>query len=215
MKTTFKTAKALTTEFIKTIKTAEKSNSQYLVALAKLAKDGKVSYDDLHATNKRLNEATKETGITTFKNVAMIVGRMYDKKTVKGKSLPYMLNGKVIDDIIALGSGASMAKLQAVRKEGKTVQKKTEGKTAKTVTGTAEDVVQVDVKAETQSIKDEIINNASEIAKQHIDDVIDQNLALMTELESLMQDFDPKKNKAVTAIVNAKMQSLISDLASA
>jgi len=214
MKTTFKTATALTNEFIKTIKTAEKSNAQYLYALAKLAKDGKVSYNDLHVTNKQLNEATKDTGITTFKNVAMIVGRMYDKKTVKGKATAHQLNMGVIDGILALGDNASMAKLQAVRKEGKAKQEKP-SKTAKTIDGTQEDVVQVDVKAETQSIKDEIINNASEIAKQHIDVVVDQNLALMAELEELMQDFDPKKNKAVTAIVNAKMESLIADLASA
>jgi len=210
MKTTFKTAKALTNEFIKTIKTAEKSNAQYLLALAKLAKDGKVTYNDLHATNKQLNEATKSTGITTFKNVAMIVGRMYDKKTVKGKSTPYQLNLSVIDSVIALGVGASMAKLQAVRKEGKEVQKKTTEKTAKTVTGTAEDVVQVDVKKEVQSIKDEVIQNATQIAKLSKDDLTDKFYDLLSSIEDMAQTFDPAKNPNQTAVIIAKMESLAS-----
>jgi len=209
MKTTYKTAKGLTTEYVKTIKSAEASNSQYLVALAALAREGKASYSDLEATNKALNNAFKDEGISTFKNVASIVGRMYNKKIVKSKSVAFELDTYVLDAIISLGDNVSMAKIQSVRKEGKEKQEKTTNSTPTTVTGTAEDVVVVDVKKEVESHKDKIINVAKEVAKLSKDDLTSKYYDLLDEVEDLSMNYDPVKDVNKTATIIAKMRDLV------
>jgi len=207
MKITYKTAKGLTTEYIKTIKSAEASNAQYLVSLAKLAQVGKASYNDLETVNKALNSAFKDEGISTFKNVASIVGRMYNKKVIDKKSVAFEVDLHVIEGIIALGDNASMSKLQNVRKQGKVKQTKAKAAVAKPITNNRKDVV-VDVKKEIESRKDKIINVARETVKLSKDELRDKYYDLVTELESLSMNFDPLKDTNKTATLIAKMQDM-------
>jgi len=211
MKTSFKTGKALTNEYIKTVKSAEASNAQYLMALAKLVKSGKVSYNELATINGKLNSEAKETGIGTFKHVAMVVGRMYDKKSINGKSQAYQVDFKVVDAIIALGDKASMAKLKEIRKEGK--EKQNHSAKVKTVSGKAEtktEAVKVDTKKEVQAIKDEVINHASELATKSVEELENQFFDLVAELEDIAQDYHASKEKKNTlATVNAYLQKAL------
>ena len=217
MKTNYKTVHGLTTNYIKTIATAEASHGDYLKELAKRGVEVITSGDEksmtkyaneLLACHTELKKAFEETGISTFKKVASIVGRMYvkskDKKAVKVHLTVKWFELASNSDYIAMSFaeliGLSLKK--AVKVDGKE-------KVIKSVKKATDDL-KVDVKEEVKSVKDEIIDNASNLVRMSQDDLTDTFYALVDSLEEQLQNFDVSKNTATTATAIATMQKLSS-----
>lgn len=215
MKTDYKTLHGLTSNYIKGIATAEASHGDYLKELVKRGLDTITSGDEksmtkyaneLLACHTELKKAYDDTTISTFKKVASIVGRMYskskDKKAVKVhlavKWFELASNSDYESMSFAELIGLSLKK--AVKVDGKE-------KVVKSVKKATDDV-KVDVKEEVKSVKNEIIDNASNLAKMSQDDLTDTFYALVDSLEEQLQNFDISKNTATTATAIATMQKL-------
>jgi hypothetical protein len=194
----YKTISGLTTAYIKEIKAAEGSNASFLRQLAGMVLAKKVSYDELEAVNKKLLSEYKESGITTFKNVAALVARMYDKKAINGKSRAYQIDINVVERMAKI---KSFKEAQNIRKEGKAKQVKPAKKVKTAETSPAEAVV--DVKSAVQSVRDEVLTVASALANETAEDLTEKLYSLTDTLEDIVQHLtitDKNKNSVAVAI---------------
>ena len=149
---------------------------------------------DITESAKLLKEYDDNKGRRTHRNIIAFFNRMVKK--------PKMVEALKAVDIETI----NIEQLLKVQPE----TKKESGKgSVKTVTGTADDCTVIDTAAAVQSVRDELINRASELAKSKPGDLIDRYLEVTAELENRIAEFDPKKSPATTAQAVALIEKLL------
>jgi hypothetical protein len=200
MKTTLtaKTIHGLTTQYINTLNLVEGGGlrKDYITRVLFMLQDIELSkaIKAINTIIKELKETDKANGSRYNRNVIALFGRL--KKKGVDKSIEELTQ----TDLKALKYD-ELINLFKVKKE----QPEAEEKPVPTAPTPAAEVV-VDVSEETSSVRDEIINNAHDIATATAEELIDTYLATLNEFEEFAQNFDPSKSANQTAMVIALLQ---------